>query len=68
MVRRALCAHESFAIYCFPLVLEKMSSQSTDAKLDAMDTLSFAVDQFDTMILKRFFPEIWTAIRHEVGL
>lgn len=45
-----------------------MSSHSTDAKLDAMDTLSFAVDQFDAMTLKCFFPEIWAAIRHEVSL
>jgi hypothetical protein len=67
ILRNALCAHESFASFCFPLFLEKMSSTSYDAKMDAMDTLCFVAESYGAEVLRLFFSDIWLALRHEVS-
>jgi hypothetical protein len=64
--RNALCAHNSFAQHCFSLFLEKISSTSTGAKMDAMDMICFAAEHYGAETLALIFSEIWLALRHEV--
>lgn len=61
-----LCAHESFAEDCINLLVEKMESQLSVAKLDSLYLLSKASQKFPAAVIEKQFPDIWKALKAEL--
>lgn len=61
-----LCSHESFAEECINLLIEKLESQLSVAKLDALYLLSKASQKFSAAVIEKKFPDIWKALCAEL--
>lgn len=61
-----LCSHESFAEDCINLLVEKMESQLSVAKLDSLYLLSKAAEKFRPADIEKKFPDIWKALKTEL--
>lgn len=61
-----LCGHEAFAEECINLLIEKLDSQLSVAKLDALFLLSKAAVDFAPAAIEKEFPSIWKALKAEL--
>lgn len=61
-----LCSHESFAEECINLLIEKLESQLSVAKLDSLYLLSKASQKFSAAAIEKQFPDIWKALSAEL--
>lgn len=61
-----LCSNDSFAEDCINLVIEKLDSQLSVAKLDSLYLLSKAAQKFPPAMVEKQFPEIWKALKAEL--
>lgn len=61
-----LCAHEAFAEECINLVIEKLDSQLSVAKLDSLLLLSKSSVKFPAAAIEKQFPDIWKALKNEL--
>lgn len=61
-----LCGHETFAEECINLLIEKLDSQLSVAKLDSLYLLSKAAVKFPPVAIEKQFPDIWKALRAEL--
>ncbi|KAL5470766.1 hypothetical protein EMCRGX_G028781 [Ephydatia muelleri] len=64
-LRRCLTATPSFAQYCVPLVLEKLTSDLHSAKMDALLTLAAGGSVFGEAGLMPHIEQLWACIRKE---
>lgn len=61
-----LCSHDSFAEECINLLIEKLESQLSVAKLDSLYLLSKASQKFSPAAIEKQFPDIWKALSAEL--
>lgn len=61
-----LCAHESFSEECINLLIEKLDSQLSVAKLDSLYLLSNASQKFPAAAIEKQFPDIWKGLSGEL--
>lgn len=61
-----LCAHESFAEECINLLIEKLQSQLSVAKLDSLYLLSKSSQKFTPAAIEKQFPDIWKGLKAEL--
>ncbi|KAF2884292.1 hypothetical protein ILUMI_21884 [Ignelater luminosus] len=61
-----LCAIPEFAEYCFPLILEKLSSSLRIAKLDSLNILAEGCKTFEVPFYIQHSTDIWSQIQREV--
>jgi len=65
-LRKCLAATNQFAPFCLPLLMEKLSSDIVDAKIDSLLTLSACLDVYHSTYLLDHLEPIWTAIKSAV--
>nr|QZX63208.1 DNA repair/transcription protein MET18/MMS19 [Halisarca dujardinii] len=65
-LRSVLASTPRFAEFCIPLLLEKLSSDITSAKLDSLQTLAMCAPVYGLDGLKTFLVPIWSELRSEV--
>ncbi|KAI8485593.1 mms19 nucleotide excision repair [Branchiostoma belcheri] len=65
-LRQVLAATHQFAQYCLPMLLEKLSSDVTSAKLDSLHTLAACAEVYGANGLKSFLDLLLSAISKEV--
>lgn len=61
-----LCGNEGFAEECINLLIEKLDSQLSVAKLDSLYLLSKAAVKFAPAAIEKEFPSIWKALKAEL--
>lgn len=61
-----LCSHDSFAEECINLLIEKLESQLSVAKLDSLYLLSKASQKFSPAAIEKQFPDIWKGLSAEL--
>nr|XP_058954394.1 MMS19 nucleotide excision repair protein homolog [Pocillopora verrucosa] len=65
-LRKCLAATNQFAPFCFPLLMEKLSSDITDAKIDSLLTLSSCLEEYHSNYLVEHLEPLWTSIKSAV--
>jgi len=65
-LRKCLAATNQFAPFCLPLLMEKLSSDIVDAKIDSLLTLAACLDVYDSRFLFEYLEPLWTAIKSAV--
>ncbi|XP_066278817.1 MMS19 nucleotide excision repair protein homolog [Branchiostoma lanceolatum] len=65
-LRQVLAATDKFAEFCVPMLLEKLSSDVTSAKLDSLHTLAACAEVYGAENLKSFLDLLLSAISREV--
>ncbi|RMX48437.1 hypothetical protein pdam_00020451, partial [Pocillopora damicornis] len=53
--------------FCFPLLMEKLSSDITDAKIDSLLTLSSCLEEYHSNYLVEHLEPLWTNCSHLTG-
>lgn len=61
-----LCGNEAFAEECINLLIEKLDSQLSVAKLDSLYLLSKGAVKFAPVAIEKEFPSIWKALKAEL--
>lgn len=61
-----LCAHESFAMDCMELMLEKLDSELSVAKIDSLRLLAKASQKFAPDVFDQRMPDIWRIIQADL--
>ncbi|KAJ7336489.1 mms19 nucleotide excision repair [Desmophyllum pertusum] len=65
-LRKCLAATNQFAPFCLPLLMEKLSSDIIDAKIDSLLTLSACLEVYHSKYLLEHLEPLWTAIKSVV--
>ncbi|KAK3698089.1 hypothetical protein QZH41_017527, partial [Actinostola sp. cb2023] len=65
-LRKCLSSTTLFAPFCLPLLLEKLSSDVIDAKIDSLLTLASCMDVYTMPNIKVYLDPFWKAIQREV--
>ncbi|XP_073239400.1 MMS19 nucleotide excision repair protein homolog isoform X2 [Porites lutea] len=65
-LRKCLASTNQFAPFCLPLLMEKLSSDITDAKIDSLLTLSACLEVYQSTYLLEYLESLWTAIKSVV--
>ncbi|KAL9654264.1 hypothetical protein ABK040_010296 [Willaertia magna] len=65
-LKECFASNEYFASFLFPFLLEKISSDIIDTKIEALDYLSYCIEKFGEEIVREYLTEIWAYIRTEV--
>ncbi|XP_078589095.1 MMS19 nucleotide excision repair protein homolog [Branchiostoma floridae x Branchiostoma japonicum] len=65
-LRQVLAATSKFAQFCVPMLLEKLSSDVTSAKLDSLHTLAACAEVYGADSMKSFLDLLLSAISKEV--
>ncbi|KAL5022527.1 hypothetical protein ScPMuIL_001682 [Solemya velum] len=65
-LRSCLAASTRFGQYCFPLLLEKLTSDVTSAKIDSLQTLATCAAVYDVKSLQEFQCSFFNCIKNEV--
>lgn len=67
-LRECLSATSYFAKFALPLIMEKLSSSSGNAKKDSMDTIAACAPVYGAAALAPHVNELFDALKIEVGL
>ena len=62
-LRKCLSSTHLFAPFCMPLLLEKITSDIIDAKIDAYLTLSACTTNYKPDDFKDYYKDLWNAVR-----
>ena len=62
----AMTASPLFAPFCLPLLLEKLSSDVTSAKMDSLQMLLRCFNAFHWKDIDKHFAELWNCIKNDV--
>lgn len=65
-LRRCLAASTRYAEYCLPLLQEKLDSDLTSAKVEALRALELCCETYGPAQLDLWIDQLWTSIRREV--
>ncbi|XP_029953544.1 MMS19 nucleotide excision repair protein homolog [Salarias fasciatus] len=65
-LRAVLAGTPKFAEFLLPLIIEKLDSDVQSAKLDALQTLTACVSEYEHKDLAEFLEGLWSSLRREV--
>lgn len=65
-LRKCLAASNQFAPLCLPLLMEKLSSDIVNAKIDSLLTLSACLEVYHSTYLLQHVGQLWEAVRREI--
>ncbi|CAN9508908.1 unnamed protein product [Ophioblennius macclurei] len=65
-LRAVLAGTPKFAEFLLPLIIEKLDSDVQSAKLDALQTLTACVSEYEHKELAEFLEGLWSSLRREV--